>query len=216
MALPPKFAGTALRVAPPAPTDSSVPSTTHTLEFYLDYVCPFSAKQFNTILNSIKPLVEENPRWASNLTIIFRQQVQPWHPSSTLVHEAGLAVLQLAPAKFWDFSRALFDDQKSYFDVNVVNETRNATYRRLADLAGTVGLNKNEVYNLLAIPEKAGDDGALNAGNGVTADLKLITKMNRLIGVHVSPTAVFDGVVYDTSSSWGKDEWKEWLTKNLG
>lgn len=62
------------------------------------------------------------------MQFIFRQQIQPWHPSSTLVHEAGVAVLRLAPSKFWDFSAKLFEQQKEYFDVNVVNEPRNDTY----------------------------------------------------------------------------------------
>ena len=57
----------------------------------------------------------------------YRQQIQPWHPSSTLVHEAGVAVLQTQPDKFWEFSKALFDKQGDYFDVNVVNEPRNKT-----------------------------------------------------------------------------------------
>lgn len=216
MALPPKFAGHALRLATPAaPADSSIPPATHTLELYIDYVCPFSAKIFNTLTSTVVPLVRANPAWASNLTVILRQQVQPWHPSSTLVHEAALAVLRLAPGKFWDFSTRLFAEQKAYFDVNVVNETRNNTYRRLAALAGEVGVDADEVYRLLAIPEKAGEDGSLNSGNGVTADLKVVTKMNRLIGVHVTPTVVYDGVVQDISSSWGGDQWSEWLQKNV-
>ncbi len=40
-------------------------------------------------------------------------QVQPWHPQSTLTHEAGLAVAREAgPAAFWDFSDAMFDQQE--------------------------------------------------------------------------------------------------------
>lgn len=43
------------------------------------------------------------------LSIILRQTPQPWHASSTLVHQAALAVSRLAPEKFWEFSYALFD-----------------------------------------------------------------------------------------------------------
>ena len=39
--------------------------------------------------------------------MIFRPQVQPWHSTSTLTHEAGLAVLRAAPEKFWEFSVAV-------------------------------------------------------------------------------------------------------------
>ncbi|KAJ6784246.1 hypothetical protein PWT90_09573 [Aphanocladium album] len=204
MALPPKFAGHKLLFAPPPIEPSSVPHATHTLELYLDYTCPFSAKLFRALQTVVMPLVQANPAWSKNLAVIFRQQVQPWHPSSTLTHEAGLAVLQLQPAKFWEFSAALFDAQKTFFDINVVNETRNETYKRLAKIAGGVGVDEAQVYKLLAIPDKAESQDALNVGNAVTNDLKVVTKMNRLIGVHVTPTGVFDGVVQDIGSSWGE------------
>jgi protein-disulfide isomerase len=114
------------------------------------------------------------------------------HPSSTLTHEAGVAVLQLAPECFWDFSKALFDRQTEFFDVNVVNETRNATYRRLSKIAASENVPENEVYELLKISDKPGKDGSLNNGNAVTNDLKVLVKMNRLTGVHVTPTVVFN------------------------
>lgn len=97
----------------------------------------------------------------------------------------------------------------------MVNETRNATYKRLAKVAGKVGVDEAQVYKLLEVSDKASDDGSLNIGNQVTNDLKVVTKMNRLIGVHVTPTVVFDGVVQDTSSGWTVDQWKEWLGKNV-
>lgn len=131
------------------------------------------------------------------------------------MHEAGLAVLRIAPDKFWEFSQALFDAQKDFFDVAVVNETRNDTYKRLAKVAAKAGVDADQVYGLLQIPEKPGEDGALNAGNQVTNDLKVVTKMNRLVGVHVTPTGVFDGVVQDLSSGWTGDQWDEWLEKNV-
>lgn len=170
---------------------------------------------FKTFITSVAPKIRADPKLASKIQVIFRQQVQPWHPSSTLVHEAALAVNQLAPSKFWTFSEALFNDQKSYFDVNIVNEPRNATYKRLAKLAAdSTGLNADEVYKLLAIPEKAADDGSLNIGNGVTNDLKITIRIARLVGVHVSPTVIFNGVVNnDISSGWSADQWLEYLGK---
>ncbi|KAI1425086.1 thioredoxin-like protein [Xylaria sp. FL1777] len=215
MALTPKFAGHKLAFSPPVTTGAVAP-TLHTLELFLDYVCPYSAKQFNTIYNVVAPLIRSNPKWASNVQFIFRQQIQPWHPSSTLTHEAAVAVLQAAPEKFWAFSDVLFKDQQSYFDVNVVNETRNQTYRRLAQLAASVGVDEAAVYDRLAIPDKPAADGSLNVGNKVTTDLKVLVKTARLVGVHVSPTVIFDGVVAnDISSGWTKEQWEEWLTKNI-
>jgi hypothetical protein len=151
------------------------------------------------------------------LRLIFRQHIQPWHPSSTLTHEAGLAVLRLAPAKFWDFSAALFERQREYFDVNVVNETRNETYKRLARLAReSVGVEEEEVMKLLTVSDQPGADGGLNTGNGVTEDLKGLVKAGRVVGVHVSPTVFFDGVEErGISSSWTGGQWEEWLERNV-
>lgn len=168
---------------------------------------------YKTLHTEIYPHLTKSPL---PIQFLFRHQIQPWHPSSTLLHEASLAVLRLAPTKFDDFSAALFDHQKEYFDVSVVNETRNATYSRLARLASaSVGVNQDEVYNLLKISEEPAPDGSLNSGNAVTDDVKIVVKTARLVGVHVSPTVIFDGVVRDEfSSGWSKEEWLEWLGKN--
>ena len=82
------------------------------------------------------------------------------------MHEAAAAVLQVAPTKFVDFSTALFDHQKEYFDANVVNEGRNETYSRLAKLADTVGVDPSKILSLLKISDKPSEDGSLNSGNG--------------------------------------------------
>lgn len=209
MALAPKFAGQKLASA------AIQPKATHTIEIYLDYVCPFSAKLFNTVYNTPlrKTLLE---KYSDRVVTIFRQQIQPWHPSSTLTHEAGFAVLKVQPDKFYDFSAALFAQQKDFFDANVVNETRNSTYKRLAKIAGSVGVDENKVYELLEISDKPDADGGLNTGNGVTDSVKAQTKFNRAQGVHVTPTVVFDGIVNnDISSSWTEKQWEEWLEKNI-
>jgi hypothetical protein len=109
------------------------------------------------------------------LQVIFRQQIQPWHPSSTLVHEAGAAVLKVAPEKFWQFSEALFKKQTEFFDLSVLTESRNDTYKRLAAIASSVGVDGEKIYDLLALEPR--DDGALNGGNGVTDDIKLMIKV---------------------------------------
>lgn len=129
---------------------------------------------FNTIYTSVLPRIEE--RYKSKVQVIFRQQIQPWHPSSTLVHEAGAAVLRLTPSKFYEFSATLFAHQNEYFDVNVVNETRNDTYKRLACLAQTIGVEGAKVLELLHVSDKPGKDGALNSGNTVTDDVKFMVK----------------------------------------
>ncbi|KAL8803409.1 MAG: hypothetical protein Q9182_003207 [Xanthomendoza sp. 2 TL-2023] len=169
MALAPRFAGQAYSA-------EGVPKAVHTLELFLDYVCPFSAKMFLTVSSTILPLLPQ--KYPKNLRIIFRQQIQPWHPSSTLAHEAAAAVLRLAPEKFYAFSQKLFERQKEFFDVNVVKETRNETYQRLAKLAGEVeGVKGEDVYGLLEVGDRPGEDGGLNVGNRVTDDVKVLVKV---------------------------------------
>ncbi|KAI9805421.1 MAG: hypothetical protein M1825_000672 [Sarcosagium campestre] len=153
MALAPKFAGQKFAA-------SVSPEAIHTVELYLDYVCPFSKKMFNTLYHDVFPVVEK--KYAGRVQFIFRQQIQPWHPSSTLTHEAGAAVLKLAPTKFYPFSAALFDKQTEFFDVNVVHETRNKTYERLATIAGTLGLDEAAVLKSLRVNDKPAEDGSLN------------------------------------------------------
>ncbi|MCJ1445275.1 MAG: hypothetical protein MMC23_005780 [Stictis urceolatum] len=207
MALTPKFAGQAI-------SSGAVTHATNTIELYLDYVCPFSAKMWATLSSSVFPSLES--KYPSKVRFILRQQIQPWHPSSTLVHEAAAAVLRLKPDKFVDFSTKLFERQKDYFDVSVVNEARNQTYGRLAKLASEVGVEEGKILDLLRISEKAADDGSMNSGNGVTDDIKYMVKTNRLTGVHVTPTVLFNGAVENSiSSSFNGEQWSEWLDRNL-
>lgn len=160
--------------------------------------------------------------------IIFRHQVQPWHPSSTLVHEAALATaLHGGPCGsgwFWPYSYLLFDRQTEFFDVNVVNETRNQTYLRLADLykelfknsKGMVEDSPKELLEWLTVSDKPEKDGSLNIGNKVTDDLKLCIKLGRQTGIHVSPTVLWDGLVEGSiSSKFGEREWTEFFEKHI-
>lgn len=180
----------------------------------LDYVCPFSAKMFHTVYSSVLPILEKT--YPSKVQFIFRQQIQPWHPSSTLCHESAAAVLQIAPEKFWPFSEALFQKQTEFFDVNVVNEPRNGTYRRLSKVAGSVGLDEGKLYSMLEVSDKPGDDGALNVGNSVTNDIKILVKAARRSGVHVSPTVLFNGIEEGgLGSSTNGQQWEDWLKKNV-
>ena len=86
-------------------------------------------------------------------------------------------MLLLSPSHFWPFSKALYDKQTDFFDVNVVDETRNATYARLAEIAAQVGVDKQSVLKLLTVPDKPAADGSLNVGNGVTNDVKKMVKV---------------------------------------
>lgn len=135
----------------------------------------FSAKLFKTFYTSVRPLIED--KYAAKLQVVFRPQIQPWHPSSTLVTEAAVAVLRLAPAQFWPFSQALFEQQTQFFDASVVNETRNQTYARLAKIAAGFGVEENAFLDLVRVADKPGPDGSLNGGNQVTNDVKVLVKV---------------------------------------
>jgi hypothetical protein len=51
------------------------------------------SRKLSVAINTIvKPLVERDGKYEGKIKIIFRNQVQPWHGSSTFTHEAGLAV----------------------------------------------------------------------------------------------------------------------------
>jgi hypothetical protein len=109
----------------------------------------------------------------SPLSIILRQTPQPWHASSTLVHEAGIAVSRLAPTKFWDFSFALFERQAEFFDEPTENEAPRKTRDRLAELAhASAGVNKKAFLDLVNTAKG-------NDGNKVGPDLKLQVKLGR-------------------------------------
>lgn len=81
----------------------------------------------------IFPLLSQN--YAEKLRLIFRQRIQRWRPYA-LAHEAGAAVLHVAPEAIWDSGAKLFEEQEEYSDVSVVGEIRNETYRRLAGGGG--------------------------------------------------------------------------------
>ncbi|KAK9364814.1 hypothetical protein V1509DRAFT_635145 [Lipomyces kononenkoae] len=209
MSIQPRFL--AHKLATGSSISAAASTTPHVIDLYLDYVCPYSGRLFNTVYNSLlKELEKHYPPGA--FSFVFRQVVQPWHPSSTLVHEAALAVEKLDPAKFYEFSNVLFQHASEYYDTAVYNETRAETYNRLATLASeSVGVSKADVLKLLAIPPS--EDGAgHNIGNEITVDLKLFVRQHRQNSVHVTPTAAIDGIINnDISSGWKLEQWLEFL-----
>ncbi|KAI7907146.1 thioredoxin-like protein [Cokeromyces recurvatus] len=200
MALAPQFSGHRLGSA----------LAPNTLEIYLDYVCPFSAKIYKKIREDVWPYIEQI--YPNKVQLIFRQQVQPWHASSTIVHEAALAVEKIDSKKFFEFSDILFANQKDYFDESLENKTRRETANSLAKLAEKVGVSADKVLELLV----NGTNEPKNAGNKVTNDLKLCIRIGRQNGIHVSPTLLVNGIRDDSvSSSWDLDQWKDYLKNKL-
>ncbi|CAG8441351.1 11210_t:CDS:2 [Acaulospora morrowiae] len=173
----------------------------HVLEIYLDYV-------------DVLPYIEQ--RYPDKIQFLFRHQVQPWHPSSTIVHEASLAVERIKQENFLDFSAVLFGSQKQYFDESVHDLSRKQIYQSLAKHAESVGIPGDQFLNLLHVNSVINMSEAANSGNGVTNDLKWHIKLGRQNGIHVSPTCLWDGIIENSiSSGWDLEEWKKWLDKKI-
>lgn len=185
-------------------------NASHTLDIFLDYTCPFSAKMaLNGIQTVLKPKLSAGGEYAGKVKVIFRPQVQPWHSTSTLTHEAALAVLRAAPEKFWEYSIALFKKQGDYFDAATLHQTTAQIRDNLIKLAQTIISPEDveKVKGLLKLGE-----AHPNAGTGVVDDLKYTIKFSRQNSIHVSPTVLFDGLVAnEISSGWGEEEWSKWL-----
>ncbi|KAG8839029.1 hypothetical protein FRB91_007235, partial [Serendipita sp. 411] len=143
----------------------------NTLEMFWDYVCPYSGKSANAMETILKPLLES--KYPNKVKVIFRPQPQPWHSSSTLVHEAGLAVSKVAPNAFWQYSLALFKAQDQFYDVPASTMTPSQIREKLADLGKTSGtLSDQEVEAVKQALVLNTKDGARNGGVSVTDDLK--------------------------------------------
>ncbi|ORZ05054.1 thioredoxin-like protein [Absidia repens] len=201
MALSPQYTGHRLGA-------SDAPNT---LEVYLDYVCPFSCKIYKALRADVLPwLAKEHP---NKVQFVFRQQVQPWHASSTLVHEAALVVEKLNPAQFLTFSDVLFARQQDYFDEAVENKTRRQLVEQVAILvADATNSSKDDVIKLLA----NGTGTPENKGNAITNDLKWHIRLGRQNGIHVSPTVIWNGLRDDSvSSGWTLAQWQEYFKAKL-
>ncbi|GAB1525524.1 hypothetical protein RhiTH_008687 [Rhizoctonia solani] len=181
------------------------PASPHTLELYLDFVCPFSAKIYNNAVTAVlRPLFTEG-KYASKAKLILRLQPQPWHGSSTFTHEAALAVGRVVPERFLEYATELFKAQEQFFDIPTSTLTPLQIREKLVALAPE-GVDKKAVADLLELKSTS------NGGVSVTDDLKYNIKLGRQNGVHVTPSALWDGLLAnDVSSSWGKDEWEKFL-----
>ncbi|VDB97133.1 unnamed protein product [Peniophora sp. CBMAI 1063] len=204
MALQPSFRACIVAGSPAAP---------HTLDIFLDYVCPFSGKMTRAIDSVLKPLLDAGGQYEGKVKVIFRNQVQPWHASSTFVHEAGVAVAMVAPQKFWPFTVLLMNRQEEFYDIPSSKLTPLQIREQLADVASKSGLDDGE---LKAFKDALVLKSTPNGGTSVTDALKYTVKFARQNSIHVSPTVLWDGLVAnEISSSWGEKEWSEFLAAKV-
>lgn len=187
MTLPPKF-----YVSHAVPKLSELTTQPNVVDIYLDYVCPFSAKFFINWYENLYPKLAQD--FDNQVQIVFHNYVQVWHPTSNLVHEASLAVAQLDPDSFLQFSYHLFKDIKEYYDTATADLTRNQIYNKIYDVS--IGPNgpkftKEQFLGKLVIKTTTSDHQ--NSGNAVSNDLKVFTRIGRQNGVHVTPTVLVNG-----------------------
>ncbi|CEH14945.1 Thioredoxin-like fold [Ceraceosorus bombacis] len=131
----------------------------------------------------------------------------------------------------WVFAKALFEEQEKYFDGPAKNKNADQIRAELASLViSTLGEAPRVTKGrpLLQAPEKGLPLGQAiknllrvekegNAGSQVVGDVKWCVKMGRQNGIHVTPTAVWDGLVQPAiSSSFGAEEWKKFLDEQVG
>ncbi|WFD17911.1 hypothetical protein MCAP1_000122 [Malassezia caprae] len=204
MALPPALQALAIG-APDAP---------HTLELY----APF----------------------ADQVRVVVRPVPQPWHASSTYLHETALAIARLAPSDraalaspatnpFWVFSQALMRESERWYEAPVRGKSGDQVRAELATLAVHVLSDeprKAGAPSLVDLPQdtplgeavrawtRVSDDG--NTGSQIVPDLKYCVKIGRQNGVHVTPTALWNGVVEPSvSSSFTQAQWADFFRERV-
>jgi len=160
----------------------------------------------------VKPWVEVGGTYEGKIKIIFRNQVQPWHASSTLTHEAGLAVARVTPAQFWSFSLRLLQRQEEYYDIPTSTLTPIQIREKLASLYAEAATS-DQVEGFRDLLK---NKSTPNGGVSVTDELKYTIKFTRQNGVHVSPSVLWDGIlVNEVSSSWGEREWSQFFAQKV-
>ena len=190
--LPPVAAGYAL--SKPAPIK---------VELFLDLVCPFSRKMWGVITSAVLA------KYGGPCEFRVHQVPQPWHPAGAWVHEAALAVQQVAPDKYVPFVDSVYAefDKGRFKDDDTWSKTRPQVYDELLDLAASAGAERSAVAAVLA-PNPGGG----NAGTGATQALKWAVKFHRCRGVHVTPTVHVNGLEAGIiSSGWTADQWCAFL-----
>ena len=157
---------------------------------------------FNTLYDKVIPSLDDD------ITITIHQVVQPWHPQGTMVHEAALAVREVAPEQYAPYVSAIYKayTDGKFKDDDTWNKTRAQIYHELLELVPK-GVSNDAVRKLLEMGEGGG-----NAGNEMTKHIKFACKFHRTRGVHVTPTVFVNGVEAGVvSSGWSEEDWKKFL-----
>jgi len=174
------------------------------VEMFLDLICPFSSKMFQTVQDGV---VAE---FGDSVTFVIHQVPQPWHPQGSWVHEAALAVKAACPEQYPAFVAEIYKnfDGGAFKDDATWDKNRSQVYEQLLILAEKIdGLDVGKVRAMLQMKPDGG-----NAGNAVTQSMKWACKFHRARSVHVTPTVFVNGLEAGiVGSDWTADQWKEYL-----
>ncbi|GME72243.1 unnamed protein product [Ambrosiozyma monospora] len=180
----------------------SIPKGKTSVEFFIDYNCPFSGKIFRKLDGEIIPLLKKKGI-LEKFEITLVNVIQPWHHiNSGTSHEVALAVANAYPDQFWKFSSVLFENIESFYDTETYNLTRKQLYEKLIKLAvdNLNGVSAQKLWELVEIKPSA-DGKPSNAGNLLAKDVKYFTRYHRTLGVHVTPTVTVNGIVFNQIES---------------
>ncbi|THH30471.1 hypothetical protein EUX98_g3718 [Antrodiella citrinella] len=186
----------------------------HTLDIFMDFICPYSAKMGTAIETVLKPAFAPGGKFGGKVKVILRQQLQPWHGSGLFLHEAALAVARVAPDHLWAYCLLLWKHQLEYMDEEASVLTPLQVREKLIGLAAEViGKEKaSEVKKLLEFrPHRM-----RNGGVSTSEEIRYVVRFGRQNGIHVSPTVMWDGLITEEpQSSWGEQQWMEFLTRKV-
>ncbi|CDR45027.1 CYFA0S16e01288g1_1 [Cyberlindnera fabianii] len=173
------------------PPPEKVTGPVNIVDIYLDYACPFSAKLFINWYENLYPKL--TTEYENQVQFVFRNYIQPWHPTSNLLHEAALAVAQLQPDWFLEASYQLMKNITQFYDSETFGLTRHQIYDKVYDVCigpNNSQITKEDFIEKLYIKKT---DKPSNSGNAVTNDVKVFTRIGRQNGVHVTPTILING-----------------------
>ena len=188
-----------VRMGPPLPSRelghvAGGESASVTVAAWLDYACPFSAKFYKTFTEQVLP------HYGDAVKLVVYHQVQPWHPQSTLLHEAAIAVTMVGGEDALEILHRALRLPDGFLRRQRLRQEPHADLPRARRLArASADVSEADVMSKL---DRVVEEGSLNTGNATTQTLKFHVKLGRQTGIHVSPTTTLNGMVCDTSSGW--------------
>ena len=105
---------------------------------FLDLICPFSRKMWVAVCD----LLKTSPSIGNEVCFIMHQVPQPWHAQGSYVHEAALAVKEVAPDLYPNYIGAIYEcfDKGKFTDRDTWEKSRTQINAELCDLAASVGV----------------------------------------------------------------------------